>query len=543
MNRDKRQLLVNIPPYMNKHMSKKSQEFVKRIPKKQRALILQGGGALGAYEVGVFRAIYDKITREEGEDNALGNLFDIVAGASIGAINAALLVNFFLNNRNWRDSPGNLQHFWNKLTAQTWASIFLNNILLRNFWGFMRVLTNNYIASFESLRRYLSWRELAYVPFLGSPNLSWTMPVYGSKFLDPFKSFSLRYDFSPLEDLLRESINQLPIQTSFDKEEPRLLLVSVDVQDCTTAVTFDSYQKFKPPTVKDKTITGSVSKSDTRQWYSEYGDENNKHIVFHQGIGLEQVLASCLFPYSSRHVTMKDEVSGTFRTYWDGAFLSNTPLREVIQHHKDFWLSYFKEKGIEHDELGLEKEYDDPSSKYQTTDKKRVPSLEVYIINLYPSIEKGSSPPKDDDLIDDRMNDIRFHDKTVYDEKVAHMTSDYIDMARELIKRLNAAKAQISQRRATKTKAEKGLLNELEKLLDPGEVLKMLARTVSRNNEERTYKKLLEGRFDIRVCRIDREDDKDTISGKHSDFSSWTIKTLMDSGERDAIRSFKHCKS
>lgn len=26
--------------------------------KKQRALILQGGGALGAFEVGVFRAIY-----------------------------------------------------------------------------------------------------------------------------------------------------------------------------------------------------------------------------------------------------------------------------------------------------------------------------------------------------------------------------------------------------------------------------------------------------------------------------------------------------
>jgi NTE family protein len=75
-------------------MSEKFQ-LVKRIPKKQRALILQGGGALGAYEVGVFRAIYDQIVREEGEDNVLGNLFDIVAGASIGAINAALLVNFF----------------------------------------------------------------------------------------------------------------------------------------------------------------------------------------------------------------------------------------------------------------------------------------------------------------------------------------------------------------------------------------------------------------------------------------------------------------
>lgn len=294
--------------------------------------------------------------------------------------------------------------------------------------------------------------------------------------------------------------------------------------------------------MKNKTVTGNASRSDDRQWYSEYGDENNKHIVFHKGIDLNQVLASCLFPYSSRHVTMKDEVSGTSRTYWDGAFLSNTPLREVIQHHKDFWLSYFKENGIELDELGLEKEYDNTSSKYQTTNKKRVPSLEVYIINLYPSIEKGSSPPKDSDLIDDRMNDIRFHDKTVYDEKVAHMTSDYIDMARELIKRINAAKARISEEKRV-NKKENGLLNELDELLDSREILNMPAKTVSRNNENRTFKKLLEGRFDVRVCRVDREDDKDTISGKHSDFSSSTIRILMDNGEKDAIRSFEHCKN
>ncbi|MGA7542407.1 MAG: patatin-like phospholipase family protein, partial [Nitrososphaeraceae archaeon] len=239
-------------------MSERSHKLLKPIPKKQKALVLQGGGALGAYEVGVFKAIYDKVMREKGEENAEENLFDIVAGASIGAINAAILVNYFLNNKNWKDSPDELQHFWNKLTAQTWADILLNNIFLQNGWDFMRALSNNYIASFESVRRYLSWKELAYVPFLGSPNLSWTMPTYGSKFLDPIEFFSLRYDFSPLETILKEYINQFPIQTSFDKAEPRLLLVSVDVQDCTTAVTFDSYQKFEPPIVKNKTVTGKT---------------------------------------------------------------------------------------------------------------------------------------------------------------------------------------------------------------------------------------------------------------------------------------------
>jgi NTE family protein len=133
------------------HVSESSNRLSTPIPKKQRALILQGGGALGAYEVGVFKAIYDKLVREEG-DNAKENLFDIVAGASIGAITTALLVNHFLNNSNWKNSPGELQHFWNKLTAQTWADTLLNNIFLRNGWDVIRALSNNYIASFESVR-------------------------------------------------------------------------------------------------------------------------------------------------------------------------------------------------------------------------------------------------------------------------------------------------------------------------------------------------------------------------------------------------------
>ena len=50
------------------------------IPKKKRALILQGGGALGGYEVGVFNAIYDKIMRKEGDNNS-----DNVTSAILGS--------------------------------------------------------------------------------------------------------------------------------------------------------------------------------------------------------------------------------------------------------------------------------------------------------------------------------------------------------------------------------------------------------------------------------------------------------------------------
>src|SRR2546428_2925944 len=46
----------------------------------ETVLILQGGGSLGAYECGVYKAL-----------NKHGIKFDIIAGTSIGAINAAII--------------------------------------------------------------------------------------------------------------------------------------------------------------------------------------------------------------------------------------------------------------------------------------------------------------------------------------------------------------------------------------------------------------------------------------------------------------------
>ena len=59
------------------------------IPKKQRALVLQGGAALGAYESGVLTVLCERLTDEDkGNNRKDGPLFDIVAGTSIGAMNA-----------------------------------------------------------------------------------------------------------------------------------------------------------------------------------------------------------------------------------------------------------------------------------------------------------------------------------------------------------------------------------------------------------------------------------------------------------------------
>jgi len=59
----------------------------------QRDLVLQGGGALRAYEVGVFEVLCKKLSKEDEENNREDRLlFDIVAGTSIDATNDAILV-------------------------------------------------------------------------------------------------------------------------------------------------------------------------------------------------------------------------------------------------------------------------------------------------------------------------------------------------------------------------------------------------------------------------------------------------------------------
>jgi NTE family protein len=48
-----------------------------RIPDSQRALVLQGGGSLGAYEAGAYQALYEKITKIDREKGETGKPFSL----------------------------------------------------------------------------------------------------------------------------------------------------------------------------------------------------------------------------------------------------------------------------------------------------------------------------------------------------------------------------------------------------------------------------------------------------------------------------------
>ena len=89
--------------------------------------------------------------------------------------------------------------------------------------------------------------------------------------------------------------------------------------------------------ISENSISGEQESNSV--WMTIYGDENKdnqKHVVTYNGIDNDILMTSCLFPYSSNHTRLYDLCSSESGSFWDGAFLSNTPFRDVIQKDKVF---------------------------------------------------------------------------------------------------------------------------------------------------------------------------------------------------------------
>jgi NTE family protein len=473
----------------------------------QRALVFQGGGALGAYEAGTYQQMYRKASKESPD----GRLFDIVAGTSIGAINSSVLVGHYLKNNSWEGSAEKLLEFWEGLMCPTIAdSLFHKNSLVRASWDYFRIF-NHEIADAESARRFWSIFEFAFSP-RGVTNMYKSIPYMGSKFLNPFTDFLpwWRYDYTPLRNYLSKFID-FPIKTSLEKGQPRLLLTSVDIQDFTSPVVFDSYEKLHNAPVRRGAIAERKGRESngsgddgSSNWYSEYGNSDTRHIVFYDGIGPDQVLASVLGKYAIDHPHIEDSNTGTMRQLWDGGYLSNTPLRELLTAHKTYWMEYLRRN---RSNIGRGGKRGDDMMITQT------PELEVYIVNLHPLTPKDI--PKDKDLIDDRETDIFFHDRTTYDEQVAYAFTDFVNMTRDLVELARS----------------NGLSEKVDEILDKN------AKTIARIGEYRfiTNRDLFLGKPRIsKVWRIDRLESTDATFGKVTDFTPSTIKKLIEAGKIDA---------
>ena len=247
----------------------------------QRALIFQGGGSLGAYEAGAYKAFYELLSER---DKKIGRedqpLFDIVAGTSIGAMNASVLVSYVKEARTWKGSAERLIEFWEYIATESDVDKIPGFTEWWNYWHDL----NNVIASGESARRYYNTKQFIYkgVPNVFKPSQT----LVDKRFLDPSNMWYL-YSNEPLKQSL-EKFAKFPIATSYEKKEPRLLLVAVDVQEGSTVV-FDSYEKADG---SRKTEYGRYGLE-----FAHNGNEGFEHVIrYKDGIEVDFVLASGSVP-------------------------------------------------------------------------------------------------------------------------------------------------------------------------------------------------------------------------------------------------------
>jgi predicted acylesterase/phospholipase RssA len=498
------------------------------IPAKERALVLQGGGALGAYEAGAYKALYEFLAekdKKEGKEKSI--TFDIIAGTSIGAMNSAVLTSYVVENGTYEGSVERLVDFWNYLSKESHADA---NPLFKQWWDRMHEIDKT-VATGEAARRYYSSKEFAMtgVPHVFSP----LTPMHDRRFFDFFGNIWYRFSNEPLKKSL-ERFAKFPIATAHEDNQPRLLLVAVDVVDGAPVV-FDSYAK-----------EDGSRKSEYGRYIEQDGKEIGfEHVIrYDEGITVDQVLASGCYPvnfdftllpvesyYSSSDTNAIDndsvmegerrtsggssvnsgagstsstssgpDFNGQYRKeirhFWDGGMLTNTPLTQLVLHHRRYW---YRGRGI----------------------KDKVPTLAIAVINVHS--KRQAEIPTDHDGVVSRNNDISFSDRSHSEQEALLLVSDYVDLVKDLIK--------IAKDNGVKEKLITDLLNKRTKYHGIG-------------LRPRLNKEIVEGVFDIEdVYRVERTSDENTISEKVYDFSVGTVQALLKSGYEDSLKCINDWRS
>lgn len=527
---------------------------VKRV---QRAIIFQGGVALGAYEAGVFEPLVKHLEKleedqvKQGLKNEKRPIFDIIAGTSIGAMNAAIVASSVIERGNKQDTEGwqnaveKVRQFWDqqKKGSRTFADTLDMNPFYHFWWDYLHTISESFKRStvelsetgskfFEGLYSNVnpSWKQwydsTARYLFGVDPTFlrdyfmdGWYVPAtaeaarryyssqqfkhFGAKNvaagIAPWSMFGRFFDFTDQSNWmpridnkhffaysLKETLKGLshfPIVKEKEQQvrehQARFLLVAVDVKTG-DAVTFDSYSE-------DAKFHGGKSSIDCVK-----------------GIEVEHALASGTFPnffdYPKFEVNDRRESGSSAieeHIFWDGGYRSNTPLREVLQAHRDYWHKVRQKR--------------DNDSK--DDDENDVPDLEVYIADLWPSEVKEEPISYDLDFVENRKHDLLFADRTDYDEKVANVVTDYVDLAKKfkfLAEKHGASKEEI------------------------GHILEKEGRSKNTEGCPRPYKELLGGRFRLtKVVRIDRKDDGNNVSTNIFDYSDNTVDRLIEQGRKD----------
>ena len=247
----------------------------------ENVLILQGGGSLGAFGCGVFKALANSNMK-----------IDIIAGTSIGGLNASIIA-----GSKGEDPPEKaLEQYWLELGESSIANLSS---------PFMEELARNPIPTLTPLpspaTATTDHSAMTHISQVKSVMSFYTSAIYGDNkifvprwrpefaFTDPqyFRpdKWTYLYDHSPLVKTAEKYIDYDKLQPN-GKPNSRLIITAVNVKTAEPLI-FDSAKQ---------QIT-------------------SKHILAATG-------------YPSYYFSWAKVEEGVYA--WDGSLLSNTPLREVI---------------------------------------------------------------------------------------------------------------------------------------------------------------------------------------------------------------------
>ncbi len=348
--------------------------------KLENVLILQGGGSLGAFGCGVFKALANNNIK-----------LDIVAGTSIGGINAAIIA----GSKDEKHPEQMLEQFWLELSrsfvdldivtlpsSSRFVPKFVEDMLVSSGNYFYNlppyssdqqrnrssktISAKEHAIKMKQLKSFYSsaifgndkmfkprWREEAIL----------TDPDYFTP-----QNWTYMYDFSPLVKTLERYIDYDRLKPN-GNSNTRLILTAVNVLTA-EPLTFDSFK---------------------------------------QQITSKHILATSAYPlYNFPWVEVEEGVCA-----WDGGLLSNTPLREVI-------------------------------------DASPVNDKRIGIVENYP--KRANALPKNLPEVYHRARDIIFSDKTENNVTMSKVITRYLEYIEELYQLLenNIEKINVSQQQLKK---------------------------------------------------------------------------------------------
>jgi NTE family protein len=285
---------------------------------KRVVLLLQGGGALGAYQVGAFQALAARCAEEKGQPNV-----DWVGGISIGAVNAAVIA-----GPKHGDAARQLLALWDDL-----ASAPVPPLDFTAPWRWFARAVPALAQRTRPLTARWPWLGWALPPFpsarLAGKWANWVRLAYHP--LGKHALFTSRV-LTPANPWLQQWWRALPPeQLSFYGAEPLRKTLARHVD-------FDAINgangKAKGPRLSlgaARVRTGEVVFFENAPRGEEERGAGGARC---RTLGPEHVLASGALPPAFPPVRVEqpefDGVAGDDALYWDGGVSSNTPIEWLI---------------------------------------------------------------------------------------------------------------------------------------------------------------------------------------------------------------------